>query len=102
VLQLEIARDYRQLTTLEVWFLGTLKKHSLFLSSLIRSVARTRSRVSWLRSGDANTELFHSWSGYRKRKNYIAKLKVGENVVTSHDDKAEALLDFYTNLIGTS
>jgi hypothetical protein len=76
VLWLEIARDYRH-TTLEDWFLGTLKKHSLFLSSLIRSVAKTRSRVSWLRRGDANTELFHSWSGYRKRKNYIPKLKVG-------------------------
>jgi len=37
-----------------------LKKHSLALSSLQRTIACCHSRIGWLGDGDANTSLFHS------------------------------------------
>jgi hypothetical protein len=78
--QFEIARDNRQLSELEMWLLSNLKKHSLALSSLLRTVARVRSSIKWLRSGDANTSLFHLHARHRKRKNFIGKLKNGVQV----------------------
>lgn len=57
--QLEIAHDSRPLSPTELWLRNNLKKHSLALASLIRTVARLRSRIGWLKEGDANTGLFH-------------------------------------------
>jgi hypothetical protein len=99
--QLEIAQDSRPLSLLEVWLRNSLKKHSLALTSLLWTVARLRSRIHWLKEGDANTWLFHSQARHRKRKYFIAKLQNGDEVVTSHEDKAELLLNFYEGLIGT-
>jgi hypothetical protein len=99
--QLEIAQDSRPLSLLEIWLRNSLKKHSLALTSLLRTVARLRSRIHWIKKGDANTWLFHSRARHRKRKNFIAKLQNGDEVVTSHEDKSELLLNFYEGLIGT-
>jgi hypothetical protein len=63
-------------------------------------VARLRSRIGWLKEGDANTRLFHRHARYRKKKNFIAKLKEGDNILTNHEEKAAAIFDFYSNLIG--
>jgi hypothetical protein len=41
--QLEIAQDYRALSASEVWIHNNLKKHSLALASLSRTIARLRS-----------------------------------------------------------
>jgi len=83
-----------------LWFKNSLKKHSLVLASLQRTIARLRSRISWLRDGDANTKLFHLHARHRKRKNFIGKIVAGEQFCTSHEDKAAAIDDFYENLLG--
>jgi hypothetical protein len=101
MLQLESARDGRSLTDLECWLLQQLKKHCLFLASMLRTVAMTRSRLSWLKVGDANTKLFHACSRFRKRKNFIASIRDGDQLITSHDGKAEVFWDFCMNLIGS-
>jgi hypothetical protein len=64
-------------------------------------VARCRSRINWLNSGDANTSLFHSHAWYRKKKNFIAKLQTDDGVLTGHDEKAQAVWEFYAALLGT-
>ena len=58
--QLEIAQDHRVLSPLETWLRNKAKLHSLALSSLQRTIAQSRSRITWLSEGDANTALFHS------------------------------------------
>ena len=69
--QLEIAQDHRNLSALEVWFRNKLKVHSLALSSLQRTITRSRSRITWLSEGDANTAPFHfSCSASKEEKLY--------------------------------
>jgi hypothetical protein len=36
-----------------------------------------------------------------KEKNFIAIMKVGDRILTTHEDKAAEILEFYTGLIGT-
>lgn len=53
--RLEIAQDIRSLTADENWLTKELKQHCLVLASLERTIARLRSRVRYLKDGDANT-----------------------------------------------
>ena len=100
--QLEIANDRRALSPQEVWLKNNLKKHTLALASLKRTIARSRSRIGWLRDGDANTRLFHLHSRHRKRKNFIGRLISENHIYTAHEDKARVVDDFYDKLLGTS
>jgi hypothetical protein len=99
--QLDIAQESRPLKPNELWLCNNLKKHYLALASLLRTISRLMSRINWLKEGDANTRLFHQHARYRKKKNFIPKLHVGDQVITRHEDKAAAVLDFYDSLIGT-
>jgi hypothetical protein len=99
--QLEIAQDGRPLSAQEMWSRNNLKKQSLALSSLLRTIAHLQLRINWLREGDASTRLFHLHVRHRKRKNFIAKLESDGQVVTGHQDKANVMLEFFDRLIGT-
>ena len=98
--RLEMAQDFRVLIQAEIWLKNRLKKQALLLSSLKRTMARLRSRISWLKEGDANTKLFHLHARHRKRKNFVARLVDGDYTLTSHVEKAACVDRFYTNLIG--
>jgi hypothetical protein len=99
--QLEIAQDNRNLSIQERWLRNQVKRHSLALSSLQRTIARSRSRISWLAEGDANTSLFHSHARHRKRKNFIYKLTTEDGqVLVDHEDKEDNIFNFYNNLLG--
>jgi hypothetical protein len=83
-------------------FKNNLKKNSLALASLNWTIARQRSRIGWLREGDANTKLFHLHARHRKQKNFIAKFVSGDHIYTKPEDKAQMVYQFYENLHGTS
>ena len=99
--QLEIAQDARVLAAGEIWLKNNLKKHCLALASLKRTIARLRSRINWLKDGDANTKLFQQHARHRKRKNFIGKLVSEDQIYTNHADKASIIDDFYNSLLGT-
>ena len=44
---------------------------------------------------------FINMQDVEKKKNFIPKLHVGDQVITKHEDKAAVVLDFYDSLIGT-
>lgn len=58
--RLEIARDSRSLSQGEEWLGKKLSLHCLGLASLERTIARMRSRVLYLKEGDANTTFLPS------------------------------------------
>lgn len=97
---LEIERDTRELSAGEDWLRKKLKLHCLGLASLECTIARLRFRILYLQEGDANTSFFHKQACFRKKKNFIPKLQVGDPIVVSQEDKQEAALNFYENLIG--
>lgn len=101
LLRLEIAQDRRTLTPEEAWMRRQLKQHSLALASLHRTIMRARSRLDWLSEGDANTSFFHAHARYRKRKSFIASLRVGDQLLTTEEEKEEAVWHFYNELLGT-
>lgn len=98
--QLEIAQDGQTLSPAELWLMNSLKKHSLALTSLNRTIARSRSRIGWLREGDANTKLFHMHARSRKKKNFITKLVSNGEVHTSLEDKTGMVDEYYDYLLG--
>jgi hypothetical protein len=84
----------------EVWLLNLLKQRCLSLASLERTVARLRSRIHYLKEGDANTKFFHSQACYRKKKNFISKLEEDGRLATNHDDMQQILEEYFRNLLG--
>ena len=84
-----------------------LKKHSLALSSLQRTIACCHSRIGWLGDGDANTSLFHLHARHRKHKNVIGHSTWDHQVFTDHDDNWQgssdsSLVQWGSELIGTN
>jgi hypothetical protein len=96
----EIARDSRQLSDEEDWLRDKLKHHCIGLTSLERTITRLRSSITYLKEGDANTSLFHQQSRFRK-KNFITKLHVGEQIITDQQGKHTAAFkgnDYYASI----
>ncbi|XP_071681762.1 uncharacterized protein [Lolium perenne] len=100
ILRLDVAQESRVLTPAEAWLRRMLKHAVLGMSSLERTIARQRSRIRWLREGDANTKLFHAVANGRRTKNYIASVRVGEEVATTQERKNEVFTEEYVRLIG--
>jgi hypothetical protein len=98
--RLEMARDNRILSREEIWLLRQLKQHCLVLASLQRTIARLRSRIQFLKEGDANTQFFHRHACYRKKRKFISKLEDDGRVITNHDDIQVVLDGFFSNLLG--
>jgi hypothetical protein len=99
--QLEIAQDGRVLSHEETVLKNMLKKHTLVLASMKRTIAKLMSRIGWIKEGDTNTIFFHSHACHRKRKNFITKLVADSMVCTRHEDKARTIYDFYSKLLRT-
>jgi hypothetical protein len=88
---------------LEIWLVDQLDGRIVALSSLQRAMARSRSRITWLTEGDANTAFFHLHAKYRKGKNFVGNMiSVDGSVKSSHEEKLEVISEFFHNLLGCS
>lgn len=92
--------DNRDLTVQERELRQKLKQKLLGLSSLERSIARQRSRILYLKEGDGNTRLFHQSACHRQRKNMIYSLTNGDSFASGHEEIANMVDSYYTNLLG--
>ena len=102
ILRFDVAMESRALSPAERNLRRTLKCKLLGLASLERSIARQRSRILWLKEGDACTRFFHIYASGRRRKNFVAHLKVDDVLVSEHKAKARVVDDFFENLLGSS
>jgi hypothetical protein len=66
--QLEKAQEDRNLTSAEISLIRHLKKRILGLAVIQKSRARQRSRLTWMRYGDANTRYFHLMANAKRRR----------------------------------
>jgi hypothetical protein len=82
VLQLDQTHDQRPLNDDVVQERRTTKNKILALATVQKIRLRLRSRLTWIRVGDANTKLFHLKTNARIQKNFIPSLQVNDQVHT--------------------
>jgi hypothetical protein len=97
---LERAQEERILTAEERDFKAYLRAKALGMAAFQRARARQHSRLTWIRKGDSNTRFFQLHANMRRKKNYISSLELESGVAISQDDKARAVHDFYSKLVG--
>ena len=102
IFRLDQAQEFRELSLEEVGFKKELKKLTLGLSSLERTIARQRSRLLFLAEGDANPHFFHLHANGRRRKNNITRVRDADaDDFVYGDNMSTVLFNFFDNLIET-
>jgi hypothetical protein len=101
ILRLDQAEEVRALSDEERDLRRQIKSSYLGLLSIQKIKLRQRSRLTWIRLGDANTKLFHSRANGRRRKVHIQSLTTATGTAITYDDKAEVLLQHFKGLLGT-
>lgn len=102
IFRFDQVQEVRNLSEMELWLRRTLKLALLGLASLERTIDRQRSRIRWLREGDANTKLFQAVANGRRSKNFIPKIRKGSEIVTDQGWIEKVFAEVYTNLLGTA
>jgi hypothetical protein len=100
VLHLDQLQEQRQLTEAELQTHKTAKNKILGYASVRKIRLRQRSRLTWIRLGDANTKIFHLRANARWRRNYIQTLQHNGSVCITQEVKAGAVDDFFSNQFG--
>ena len=101
ILKLVQAQEFRELSLEEFNFKKELKKLTLGLSSLERTIARQRSRLLFLVEGDAITQFFHLHANGRQRKNNFTRLRdSADDDFVYGDNMAMVQFNFFDNLLG--
>jgi hypothetical protein len=102
ILKFDAVQEDRVLSPHESWLHKQLKVAYLEFASLERAIARQRSRIAWLKDGDANTAFFHCQCSYRRQKNMISALQHGDSLLTGQADMAEAAFAHFDDMLGTA
>ncbi len=63
---------------------------------------KQRSRVQWLKAGDANAKFFHLKASARRNKNFITRLTIGQAVPSDHASITSLLFSFFRSHLGSA
>jgi len=100
---LEVIEESRDLTIIEWNFKGILMDKLNQLLDQHRTYWRQRSKIKWIKDGDAGTKLFHATATLKYRNNLISQLqKDNGEIVSNHFDKAKVLWDAFKERLGQS
>jgi hypothetical protein len=67
----------------------------------VHAIARQRSRLTFLREGDANTQFFHMQACHRGMKHFIDQLHHQNCSVVEKDQKAQIVFDHFDAILGS-
>ncbi|CAL1355157.1 unnamed protein product [Linum trigynum] len=59
---------------------------------------RQKSREVWLKLGDQNSGFFHKMASFRRKMNFIWRIKINDTTVEGMDNIAQGVVEFYSNL----
>ncbi|KAM0881450.1 hypothetical protein ACQ4PT_032931 [Festuca glaucescens] len=99
--RLDQAEESRPLSEGERSLRSQLKSSYLGLLAIQKVKLRQRSRLTWIRLGDANSKLFHARANGRRRKVHIQTLNHASGVAITKEDKQEVLLQHFKGIMGT-
>ncbi|KAM0914257.1 hypothetical protein ACQ4PT_011637 [Festuca glaucescens] len=99
--RLDQAEEARPLSDDERSLRSQLKSSYLGLLAIQKMKLRQRSRLTWIRLGDANSKLFHSRANGRRRKVHIQTLSTASGAAITKEDKEEVLLTHFKGILGT-
>lgn len=100
IYQLDKAMDTRTLTDQESALRQLLKQKLLGLCSLERTIARQRSRILFLREGDAKTSFFHQSACHRQRRNMLTMIQHGDTIASGQEEIANEVDEYFSNVFG--
>ena len=60
---------------------------------------RQKSRETWLKEGDKNTKFFHKMANARARKNFLSKVNINGDSITSEEDIKSRVYRAYRTLL---
>lgn len=100
---LDNIEEQRPLFIHEWNFRNIVKNHILKLLHYRNIFWKKRCTMRWVKFGDENTKFFHASATQRYRQNKISHLTLNDGtIITSHQEKAHAFLNFYKGRMGTS
>jgi hypothetical protein len=79
-----------------------LKFKCLDLASLNRTIAHQRSRLTFLKEGDASSKLFHLQACHHDHKSFIDRLHHQGATVVHELEKAHVVFDHFNAILGSS
>lgn len=98
--RLDVAEEGRPLSEPERVLRRQLKASYLGLLAIQKVKMRQRSRLNWIRLGDATTKLFHARANGRRHKNFIQTIRTDVGLAITTEDKERALLDHFQEHLG--
>ena len=102
VLRFDCAQDFRPLAPCEQALRRKAKLNCLGLASMLRTIMRQRSRLTYLAEGDANTRFFHLQACHKNKRSFIERIKVDDVVLVQEDEKASAFFNYFDDQLGNS
>ncbi|WMV41450.1 hypothetical protein MTR67_034835 [Solanum verrucosum] len=98
LVELEEIQEHRTLQEKEIVSRMTLLNDFEDISRKEEIAWQQRSRATWLKEGDRNTNFFHKTTNAHMRTNTIDRLKVGEVMIENPVEIKKEIVTFYDNL----